>query len=246
MAASSIGRASTSTPSRSTQEALALYREAGDEHNEALALFDLGFTMSVTRKMDEASATLAQSEQLYARLGDEKGRLMVAEGRAAVALIARDLTTARAIAEAIVEDYRRLDMRYRFVDTMGLLIGIYLELGEIRLAQDRWPEWAAAWLEISDFSARMLVFEFSARMAFEDGRLRDAAMMLGAAQEITDRGEPMLAPSSLMGLRDVEPDIRAGLSADEFEAAFAEGRAWPVEEATAIAIELGKRRGGAD
>ena len=223
-------------------QALALYREAGDEHNEALALFDLGFTLSVTRKVDEASVTLAQSEQLYTRLGDEKGRLMVAEGRAAVALIARDLVTARAIAEAIVADYRRLDMRYRFVDAMGLLIGIYLELGELRLAQDLWEDWAAAWLEISDYSGRVLVFEFGLRLAFEDGRLRDAAMMLGALQEMRDRGEPMLAPSSVMGMRDAEPDIKAGLGAEEYAAALAEGRAWPRDEATLIGIELGKRR----
>ena len=222
-------------------EALDLYRQAGDEHNEALALFDLGFTMSVNRKTAEASATLAQSEQLYARLADEKGRLMVAEGRAAVALIARDLALAREIAEVVVEDYRRLGMRYRFVDTMGLLIGVYLEQGELRLAQDRWEDWAAAWLEISDYSARVLVFEFGVRMAFEDGRPRDAAMMLGALQEMRDRSEPMLTPSSVMGLRDVAPDIRAALSEDEFEAAFAEGRAWPRDAATTTALELGKR-----
>jgi len=46
-------------------------------------------------------------------------------------------------------------------------------------------------------------------------------------------------------MRDVEPDIRAGLAADEFDAAFAEGRAWPRDEATTMAIELGKRRVGA-
>jgi len=64
-------------------------------------------------------------------------------------------------------------------------------------------------------------------------------------QEMRDRGEPMLTPSSVMGMRDVEPDIRAGLAADEFDAAFAEGRAWPRDEATTMAIELGKRRVGA-
>ncbi len=186
-------------------------------------MFNLGFTMSVTRKTDEASLTLAQSEQLYARLGDEKGRLMVAEGRAAVALIARDLPLAREIAEAIVEDYRRLDMRYRMVDTLGLLIGVYLEQREIELAKGRWDEWSAAWLEIGDFSARALVFEFSARMCFEDGRPRDAAKMLGALQQMRDRGDPFLLPGAVMGLREPEPDVRAALSADEFDACFAEG-----------------------
>ena len=222
-------------------EALALYRQAGDEHNAALALFDLGFTMSVNRKLAEASATLAESEQLYGRLGDEKGRLMVAEGRAAVALIARDLALARHIAEVVVEDYRRLGMRYRFVDTMGLLIGVYLEQGELRLAQDRWEDFAAAWLEFSDYSARVLVFEFGARMAYEDGRPRDAARMLGALQQMRDRSEPMLTPSSVMGMRDVETDVRAALSGDEFDAAFAEGHAWPPDAATTMALELGKR-----
>ena len=222
-------------------ESVALFREAGDQHNEALALFNLGFTMSVTRKMAEASGTLALSEQLYTRLGDEKGRLMVAEGRAAVALIARDLAQAREIAEAIVEDYRRLGMRYRMVDTLGLLIGVYLEQHEIRLAQDRWDEWAAAWLEVGDFSAAALVFEFGARMCFEDGRPRDAAKMLGALQHMRDSGDPFLLPGAVMGLREPEPDVRAALSPEDFEACFADGRGWPVETAVMTAIDIGRR-----
>ena len=52
----------------------------------------------------------------------------------------------------------------------------------------------------------------------------------------------MLAPSSVMGMRDAEPDIKAGLGAEEYAAALAEGRAWPRDEATLIGIELGKRR----
>jgi predicted ATPase/class 3 adenylate cyclase len=224
------------------QEALALYREAGDERNEALALFDLGFAMSVIRKTEEASATLAQSEQLYARLGDEKGRLMVSEGRAAVALIARDLDQARAICEAIVEDYRRLGMRYRMVDTLGLLIGVYLEQGELRLAQDRWSDWSTAWLELGDDSARALLFEFGTRMALEDGRPGDAAKLLGALQRMRDRGEPFLVPGAVMGLRPAEPDVRSALSAEEFDANFAHGRAWSHDEAIATAIAIGKRQ----
>jgi len=221
-------------------EALNLYRVAGDRQGEALALFDLGFTMSVTKKMAEASAALSESERIYAELGDEKGRLQVAEGRAAVALLERELDVARAIAESVVDDYRRLGMRYRMVDTLGLLIGVYLEQGDLPKAQSRWTEWASAWLELGDFSAQALVFEFGARMSLDDGRPRDAAVMLGALQQLRDRGEPFLVPGEVMGLRAIGPEIRAGLRADEFDAAFAEGRAMPRHEATLMAIEVGR------
>jgi len=225
---------------RTYAEALALFREAGDEPNEALALFNLGFTMSVLRKTTEAAATLAESEQLYVRLGDDKGRYMVSEGRAAIALIARDLGTAREISEAMVEEYRRLGMRYRMVDIMGLHIGVLLEQGEFELALGRWDDWVAAWQEVGDFSARALLFEFSARLAIEDARPLDAARLLGALQQMRDSGDPFLMPGVVMGLRDPESDVRQALSADDFEASFAEGRAWPADVATARAIELAK------
>ncbi|HEY7025226.1 MAG TPA: adenylate/guanylate cyclase domain-containing protein [Candidatus Limnocylindrales bacterium] len=227
------------------EEALALYREAGDQPHEALALFDLGFTMSVNREMAAATETLEQAEALYASLGDERGRLAVAEGRAAIALINRDLEQARSIAELTVEDYRRLDMRYRMVDTLGMLIGIYLELGELSLAQKAWTTWTSAWREIGDYSALALVYEFSARMAFEDGRPADAARLLGALQQMRDRGDPFLVPSAVMGIHEAEPDVRATLSAEQFDEAFEEGRAWPRDQAIDMAIKLGAARSGA-
>jgi len=220
-------------------EALELYREAGDRQHEALALFDLGFTMSVNREMADATRTLSESEALYAELGDEKGRLAVAEGRAAIALIDRDLDRAREIAEATVEDYRRLGMNYRMVDTMGMLTAIYLELGEVRLAKRTWKSWTTAWLETGDFSAVVLIYELSALMAFEDGRSADAAKLLGALQTLRDRGEPFLVPSAIMGIHEAEPDVRAALPPDEFDPLYEEGRAWPRDEAIRMAIELG-------
>ena len=231
---------------RTYEEALELYRAAGDTPHEALALFDLGFTMSVNRDMDEATRTLAEAEALFASLGDEHGRLAVAEGRAAIALINRDLGDARAIAETTVEDYRRLGMHYRMVDTLGMLMGIYLELGEQRLAQKTWKSWTDAWLEIGDYSALALVYEFSARMAFDDGRPADAAKLLGALQRLRDRGEPFLAPSTIMGIHEAEPDVRAALPEDQFETRFEEGRAWSREEAIRMAIELGAATHGDD
>jgi predicted ATPase/class 3 adenylate cyclase len=220
------------------RQALDLYRAAGDENGEALALFDLGFTLSVTHKMDEAATRLEESEQAYRRVGDENGRLMVAEGRAAVALINRDLELARDIAERIVEEYRAAGMRYRMVDSLGLLIGVYMEMGRFDLAQERWPEWAQAWLQLGDFSARALVFEFSARLLSAGGHSRDAAKMLGALQGLHDRGEPFLVPGAVMGLFDPELDIRRALSEADYEAAFQEGRGWPRDTAVNLAIEL--------
>jgi len=44
-----------------------------------------------------------------------------------------------------------------------------------------------------------------------------------------------------MGMREVEPEVRRVLPAEEFETAFAEGRAWPQDQAVMTAIELGKR-----
>ena len=56
-----------------------------------------------------------------------------------------------------------------------------------------------------------------------------------------DSGEPFLMPGVVMGLRDPESDVRQALSAEDYEADFAEGRAWSADVAEARAIELAKR-----
>ena len=219
------------------EEALERYREAGDERYEALALFDLGFTLSVVREIDAAQAALEQSEQIYERLGDERGRLMVGEGKAAAAIIARDLERARDLAEGLIGDYERLGMKYRLVDTLGLLVMVYLELGDVEHARARWQVVAPMWRDAHDASVSAMVYQFGARLATAERRPRDAAQLLGALQAMRDRGEPFLMPAEVIGATDPEPEIRRSLSAEEFAEAFAEGRAWPFEVALARALE---------
>ena len=83
-------------------------------------------------------------------------------------------------------------------------------------------------------------------MASDDGRPEDAAKLLGALERLRDRGEPFLAPSTVMGIHEAEPDVRAALPADQFEQLFEEGRAWSRDEAIRMAMELGSATHGAD
>jgi predicted ATPase len=213
------------------EEALELYRSSGDDRRTAMGLFDLAFTVSIDRDLAEADALFDESLAIYHKLGDERGWLMVGEGKAAVALIAGRFTEAREIAAGLVPDYRRLGMTYRLADILGLLAAIEIQLKE--------PDRARAWVrqaielykQIGDVSADAAVLQFGASFLLLEDRAADAARLLGALQAKRDRGEPFLTPAEIVGLTDPEALARAALTPAEFDVAFEEGRAWPREQA---------------
>jgi hypothetical protein len=94
------------------------------------------------------------------------------------------------------------------------------------------------WTTARDLSGRVFALEFGARVALSNGHPNDAARLLGAVQVVRDRGEPFLAPGSVIGLPDIEPQVRSALPAAEFQEAFEEGRGWPEEKALEIAAAL--------
>ena len=212
-------------------EALALYREAGDESGEALALFDLAFTLGIARELDEANRMFEESSAIFTRLGDVRSRLMVGTGIAATALIAGDLERARDTAEPLVADFRRLGMKFRLADTLGLLVALYLRLGDADNARNRLVESLSVWKVIGDVSAHAGILQFGAGLALLERRYVDAARLIGALQALRDGGEPFLTPSEVIGLSDPAGETRAALSPEAYAAAFAEGQAWTRDDA---------------
>lgn len=220
------------------EEAINDYRLAADRRSEAYAFFDLGFTLTVTRDLEESQRALDQSQQIFLQLGDERGALTVGEGKAALALVRRDFEQARDVAEGLLSGYRRLGMTFRLADVTGLLCAVYLQLGDGPRAYERWHEAVSMWTTARDLSGRVFALEFGARVALSNGHPNDAARLLGAVQVVRDRGEPFLAPGSVIGLPDIEPQVRSALPAAEFQEAFEEGRGWPEEKALEIAAAL--------
>jgi tetratricopeptide (TPR) repeat protein len=213
------------------EEALELYRQAGDEARVALGLFDLATTVAIGRDLDTSRRMFDESAATYARLGDEKGRLRVREGLAGLALMDGDLAGARDIGEEVVSEYEGRAMKYQLADTLTLLCAIYLGLGDADNARSRLAHSIDVWNEIGDVSARAGVIQFGAALAVLERRHADAARLVGALAAMRDRGGPFLTPAENLGLPDPEIAARAALPAAEFDAAYAEGRSWPIETA---------------
>ncbi len=217
-------------------EALGLYRAEGDEPRVALALFDLAFTVAIAREVDAATALLDEASAIYRRLGDERGWLMIEQGKAAVGMIAGDLPRARDAAAGLVPEYRRLGMTFQVADTLGLLTAIEVQLGNVEGARRALQEAGEVFMEVGDVSSFAAMLQFAGSVALLDGRPADAARLAGALQAKRDRGGAFLTPAEIINLPDPEHGAREALPPDEFEAAYAEGRQWSREQALDFAM----------
>ncbi len=213
------------------EEALELYRAAGDDAGVAAAMYDLAFTVAIAREIDTAMQLLEQSRELYQRLGDERGELRVLDGIAATALVARDFERARAEAENAVAEYRRIGLRFNLADALGLVASVALMQGDSAAARRALAEGVAVTRLIGDVSARAAILQFGASLAVAEDRPVDSARLLGALQALRDRGEPFFTPAEVFGLPDPEPATREKMAAEEFEVAWAEGRTWSIDTA---------------
>jgi len=222
------------------EQALPLYRVAGDRPGEANGLFDLAFTVAIDGEAGEARRLLDESSSIYHELGDEAGWIEVRQGMSVTALMERDLIRARDIARDLVPDLRRVGRTFRLADTLLLLTTIEIQLGDAPAARDWLLQAIPIYRVIGDLSANIGVLQFSAGLLLLEGRPVNAARLTGTVQAIRDTAEHLLTPIELIGLPNPEDGARAALPAEEFESAFNEGRAMSIEKAIASLTEEGR------
>ena len=215
------------------EELLALAREHNDAAWEAGALNFLGLGALNQERYDEATPLIEGAMAAYQRLGDRAGVCRCHYCFGIIAYGRGDLAVAAAHLEAALAWWRQ---RGHVANLAAPLIALGL------VACDRGDHWAAAALlaegltrwEQDGSGSREIQAEWLAgvaRLATCRRRAETAGRLYSASEALFDAvGQPLVVPPRSLYRRHVEA-LRNTMGADVFAAAWAAGRALPLEQA---------------
>lgn len=148
------------------------------------------------------------------------------------------MAVAEALSEEALSMRRRLHVRGGLVRNLLNLTLIACVLGDAEAAARRYPEGLRLAHQFASPSDVAGYLEAAAWCAALRERLRESALLAGAATPVRASGPPLDPnnPTRSMHLQAVE-QVRTALGDGEFSRAWAEGRALSLDAAVALALE---------
>ena len=216
-------------------DALALYREFGDESDVAEALYNLSFTYAFTEDFDKAEELLQESLGLSERLGDRIGIGRAYWGLGNMVSFRSDWDALTDYMHRATTEFEALDRPFDlgwsyFMNGYGFALS-----GETTDARRYLLKAMDIFAAVLDVSALTLILEMYALVLVKEGDGLRAAQLAGAAHRLkADTG---------VGIGDVSfnqyPELNEFLNAadEKTEEAYQEGHRLSVEDAIALARE---------
>jgi len=219
------------------EESLPLLRAIGDTSGIANALNNLGVLANTQNKRDQAQVFHEESLALRRSLGDTQGVAMSLCNLGMVAYDQGDYARAR----TLLEESRTL---LQTLNDRRMLANILSNLGLVEHHQAHYRPAIDYFLEsITLFHAigeRRGIAECLVELAgtiFMQGRAPDAVRLYGAAEALRDAVGVPLEPSQLADYERSVVQVQAQLGDPAFAATWAAGRAMPLDEAIALAMQ---------
>jgi DNA-binding CsgD family transcriptional regulator/tetratricopeptide (TPR) repeat protein len=221
------------------EEVLAIARESGDPLEYAHALHSLGVVALNQGRYQEATLRFDEALAIHQRLGNIGAQHWISYLQSVVSYGRDDVARAVTQAEAALAGHRRLGEIDGTAIAIGVLAPLCCELGNATRAATLLAEAVRLWSQIGNNEGIAEWLGGVARLADCRGRFVPAARLYGAAEAAFDAaGVPQVVPPPAQHRRSVDR-VRTSLGADAFVAAWAAGRALPLEQAVAEAtIEL--------
>jgi predicted ATPase/class 3 adenylate cyclase len=216
-------------------EAVEIYRGAGDPAGLAEAIFNQSFVASTAGDLDRARALLEESRARYEPLGD--GSRLADVNEALAVILYRQGHGGQALDSATTLVALRRGQRntFRLADSLGLYAFLLFEAGRIAEARRA----AAEALEIQrargNVTSAAMILLLCARLALQAGDAARAARICGAVAVIREQTTAGLTPMEMM---HVLPDVeaRSVLGEEVFAREFGAGRKLSLDEVTALAL----------
>lgn len=200
-------------------EALALYRETGDERNEARVLNRLGGLEFVAGVLDEAIRWTQQALAICERLGDMEGLAHATHYAGEALRDAGDLDRAAELYTRSIE-IRRTHGLGTGASAMHSLGDLWLDKGDLDAAERSYREALALGTEHEDVRLRAYCLAGLACVAARSGDLRGAGRLWTLAERVEQEvGFRMLGTERRRYERNLTPSLR---DSDEYRAGAAE------------------------
>jgi predicted ATPase len=226
------------TASRSLlEESLALFRELEDKGGIALCLTHLGLLAYFQGDYTASRSLLEESLAMLSELGDRKGMGLALNALGRVAYEQGDYVAARSLPAESLTIFRETGHQWGIAASLDSLGRVVYDQGDYSAARSLHAESLTIRREMGNKLSIAEPLESLARLAAQGREWERAVRLWGAAAALR---ETIGAPRSPLWRAEWERDLgaaRAALGEEAFAAAWAAGRALPLEEAVAYALE---------
>jgi predicted ATPase len=233
-------------PSRQFFErSLALYRKAHDLAGEAAALGNVGATALELGEYDEAIAILEAQLELARTLGDRRSIAFALNNLGTVSVAQGELTQAKQHFMDSLQILRQLGDRDRVAASLTNVGEVTVATGDIAQGVGRLAEALRLFLELGERVPDIPVcLSALAQAMTERHHERRAAALFAAAEALSHSIGAALHPTGQARHDHALATVRGSLDAETFSAASEEGRAMPLKDALAYALESAAIVGG--
>jgi predicted ATPase/DNA-binding XRE family transcriptional regulator len=217
------------------EESLALNRDLGHRKGTHGPLRELGTVAYHRGDYDRAVRLNEQALAITHEFDNASGSGLVVCNLADALRARGDLERARALLEESLASLRRQEQRLpvvnALVNTLARLGSIECETGEYSRAANSYGEsLELMWRYVGRAYETVACLEGLARVAAMQGQPERAARLLGASAALSDEMGTPLSPTVRADHDHASRTAHETLGEDAFEAAFAAGRAMPLEE----------------
>jgi tetratricopeptide (TPR) repeat protein len=216
---------------------LALFRERGDKLGLAMSLSSLA--RAVRNEQDDISSQLMSEESLaLAReVGDKAVISFALTGLGHLAVARGDYDQARSLYEESLAMRREMGDQYSISISLNNMGNVALNQGDYARARSLLEESLAIHRELGEKQAIAVSVVGLGGVAAGMGQAERGARVLGAAGALLEAIHANLAPEDRILYEQGVAAARAQMSEEEFEKAWAEGRAMSMEQAVEYALE---------
>jgi predicted ATPase/class 3 adenylate cyclase/Tfp pilus assembly protein PilF len=219
------------------EEALAINRDRGDRHAEASDLDWFGLFLVGQGEDETAQSMFQQALKIARELRDTREVAIALEGLGVVALRSADYTTAQALFEEALALNRGQRMRGYEAHNLSSLGTVALHRADYPTARALLAQALEIQQEIGTRGGVATSLRMFARLAVLQGQPGRAARLFGAAEALGEAIGNTLAPAAQQEYDRSVAGARTALGEQSFVMAWAEGRAMPLEQAIAYALE---------
>jgi hypothetical protein len=220
-------------------EARALARAEGDHWVEGHSLVTLGFLAPVQGDIPGGIALMQQAHQVFADAGDEWGVGMSSTGLCALLVLVGKLDDAERYAQQHLAIARRMGDRHSIAqasDGLAIVALVRQDLDQLAVIL---KESIALSLEVGQVVLVAYGLKGLAVVAAREQPMR-AARQFGAAEALLEALGGISWPPRRTLYDHALETVRAGLDAETFAAAWAEGRAMTLDQAVEYALGRGR------
>jgi predicted ATPase/class 3 adenylate cyclase len=230
-------RGSYAAASRFLEEALMIWRTQKDKHGTARALINLGWAALRSGDAHLANERLEEALALSRELGDARSMGFELSGLGEVALRQGDYARATQLMEESLELRKQLGNKWGVGVSLGMLGWVAMRERDWERAIARLGESLEVRQEIGDKGGSAWCLERLAGVAMTQGQAEKAVCLFGAAAALRSSIGSVIDPVDQANYKKNLNSLRAKLGRERYKAAWDEGHAMTLEQASSYAFE---------